>query len=62
MKRTEAKEVLEGFHSRLLYVVRTELKPKSLNFGSKNDGEIASMKNWMQGLHAGQANAQVDTE
>ena len=33
MKRTEAKEVLEGFQRRLEYVVRTKPKPKKLIFG-----------------------------
>ena len=33
MKRTEAKEVLEGFQRRLEYVVRTKPKPKKLVFG-----------------------------
>lgn len=29
MQRTEAKATLEAFHSRLLYAVRTKLKPKT---------------------------------
>ena len=33
MKRTEAKEVLEGFQRRLEYAVRTRPKPKRLIFG-----------------------------
>ena len=32
MRRTEAKEVLEGFHYRLLYAVRTKRKPKTMLF------------------------------
>ncbi len=33
MKRTEAKEVLEGIHCRLLYAVRTKPPPKKMIFG-----------------------------
>lgn len=48
MKRTDAKEVLEAFHSRLLYAVRTEPKPKSMMFGdSIADEESALMKNFL---------------
>ena len=59
MKRTEAKEVLEGFHSRLLYVIRTERKPKSMSFESKRDGELGSMKN---GMHEFLHKSSVDTQ
>ncbi len=33
MRRTEAKEILESFHSRLLYAVRTKRKPKTMLLG-----------------------------
>ncbi|KAL8802374.1 MAG: hypothetical protein Q9182_003864 [Xanthomendoza sp. 2 TL-2023] len=33
MKRTEAKEVLESFHSCLVYAVRTKQKPKGMMWG-----------------------------
>lgn len=36
MKRTEAKEVLEAFRSKLLYAVRTKRKPKSMMFGDSD--------------------------
>lgn len=34
MTRTEAKDVLEAFHARLVYGVRTKQKPKVMLFGS----------------------------
>ena len=33
MTRTEAKDVLEAFHARLVYAVRTKQKPKTMLFG-----------------------------
>ena len=33
MKRTAAKEMLEAFHSKLLYAIRTKRKPKTMMFG-----------------------------
>ena len=36
MRRTEAKEILEGFHSRLIYAVRTTRKPKTLLVGDSD--------------------------
>ena len=36
MRRTEAKEILEGFHSRLIYAVRTKRKPKTLLVGASD--------------------------
>lgn len=49
MKRTEAKEVIEGFHSRLQYAVRTKRKQKSMLFGnSMLDADLDSMKNGLQ--------------
>ena len=33
MTRTEAKDVLEAFHARLVYAVRTKQKPKVMLFG-----------------------------
>ncbi|KAL8831973.1 MAG: hypothetical protein Q9170_005067 [Blastenia crenularia] len=36
MKRTEAKEVLESFHSYLVYAVRTTQKPKGMMWGSES--------------------------
>ncbi|MCJ1459499.1 hypothetical protein MMC28_009878 [Mycoblastus sanguinarius] len=38
IRRTEAKEVLEGLHSRLMYAVRTKPKPKSMLFGNSTIG------------------------
>ena len=35
-RRTEAKEVLEAFHSRLLYAVRTKRKPKTTLAGESD--------------------------
>ena len=45
MKRTEAKEVLEGFQRRLEYVVRTKPKPKKLIFG---DSEVVPLQEKMR--------------
>ncbi len=36
MRRTEAKEILEAFHSRLLYAVRTRRKPKTMLVGDSS--------------------------
>lgn len=36
MKRTEAKEMLEAFHSKLLYAVRTKPKRKTMMFGESD--------------------------
>lgn len=36
MTRTEAKDVLESFHARLVYAVRTKQKPKVTLFGDAN--------------------------
>lgn len=36
MKRTAAKEMLEAFHSKLLYAVRTKRKPKTMMFGGSD--------------------------
>ena len=36
LKRTEAKEMLEAFHSKLLYAVRTKAKPKTMMFGDSD--------------------------
>lgn len=36
MRRTEAKAILEAFHSRLLYAVRTKGKPKTNLFGDSS--------------------------
>ena len=45
MKRTEAKEVLEGFQRRLEYVVRTKPKPKRMIFG---DAEVVPLQERMR--------------
>lgn len=37
MKRTAAKEMLEAFHSKLLYAVRTKRKPKTMMFGGSDN-------------------------
>ena len=36
MKRTEAKEILEGFHARLWYAIRTKPPPKKSIFGDSH--------------------------
>lgn len=36
MKRTAAKEMLEAFHSKLLYAIRTKRKPKTMMFGGSD--------------------------
>lgn len=36
LKRTEVKEMLETFHSKLLYAVRIKPKPKTMMFGDSN--------------------------
>ena len=36
MRRTEAKQTLEAFHSRLLYAVRTKRKPKTMLVGDSS--------------------------
>ena len=38
MSRTEAKDSLEAFHSRIIYAIRTKPKAKRLLFGSENAG------------------------
>ncbi|KAK4692338.1 hypothetical protein P7C71_g4843, partial [Lecanoromycetidae sp. Uapishka_2] len=43
MKRTEAKETLEAFHSRLLFAVRTKPPPKKNMFGDSRVRSIAEM-------------------
>lgn len=44
MRRTEAKEVLEGFQRRLEYSIRTKPKPKKLIFG---DAEVVPLQEQM---------------
>ena len=36
MRRTEAKEILEGFHSRLVHAIRTKRKTKTLLVGDSD--------------------------
>ena len=43
MKKTEAKEILEGFHSRLVFAVRTRPPPKKSTFGSSVTREVGDM-------------------
>lgn len=43
MKRTEAKETLEAFHSRLLFAVRTKPPPKKSIFGDSQVRSISEM-------------------
>ena len=43
MSRTEAKDGLEAFHSRIIYAVRTKPKAKRLLFGSENAGGAYGM-------------------
>lgn len=48
MKRTQAKQILELFHSKLLYDVRTKPKPKTMMFeSSKTEGGQESLKNFL---------------
>jgi len=50
MKRTEAKETLEAFHSRLLFAVRTKAPPKKTIFG---DSQVRSIKEMFQPIAGG---------
>ena len=43
MKRTEAKEILESFHSRLLFAVRTKPPPKKKVFGDEVAKQMGDM-------------------
>ena len=43
MKRTEAKEILEAFHSRLLFAVRTRPPPKKKVFGNEVAKQVGDM-------------------
>ena len=43
MKRTEAKEILEAFHSRLLFAVRTNPPPKKKVFGDEVARQVGDM-------------------
>ena len=43
MKRTEAKEILEAFHSRLLFAVRTKPPPKKKVFGDEVARQVGDM-------------------
>lgn len=48
MKRTQAKQVLGLFHSKLLYDIRTKPKPKTMMFeSSKTDGDQESLKKFL---------------
>lgn len=48
MKRTQAKQVLEIFHSKLLYDIRTKRKPKTMMFeSSKTDGDQESLNKFL---------------
>ena len=48
MKRTQAKQVLEIFHSKLLYDIRTKPKPKTMIFElSKTDGDQDSLNKYL---------------
>lgn len=48
MKRTQAKQALELFHSKLLYDVRTKPKPKMMMFeSSKTDGDQESLNKFL---------------
>ncbi len=48
MRRTEAKQVLELFHSKLSYDIRTKPKPKTMIFeSSKSDGDKKSMRKFL---------------
>ena len=43
MKRTEAKEILEAFHSKLQFAIRTEPPPKKTMFGDSKVRSITEM-------------------
>lgn len=48
MKRAQAKQVLEIFHSKLLYDIRTKPKPKTMMFeSSKTDGDQESLNKFL---------------
>ena len=52
MSRTEGKDVLESFHSRLIFALRTEIKPKKDIFGdskfmNRKDQEGAFLKSFL---------------
>lgn len=48
MKRTQAKQALELFHSKLLYDIRTKPKPKTMMFeSSKTDGDQESLNKFL---------------
>ena len=60
MRRTEAKEVLEGVHSRLLYSVRTRPPRKKNIFGGEAEeylGERRGMQEYLEAVKIGKANA-----
>jgi hypothetical protein len=50
MKRTEAKETLEAFHSTLLFAIRTRPLPKKNLFG---DSQVRSIKEMLQSVDGG---------
>ena len=47
MKRTEAKGVLEAFHARLIYAVRTKPKPKKMLYGDSDMDHDHRQTNFM---------------
>lgn len=48
MKRTQAKQVLEGFHSRLQYAIRVRPPPKKSLLGDMRDDVIAKQASFMK--------------
>ena len=55
MRRTEAKEVLEGLHSRLVYAVRTKPPPKKMIFGDEEGAYREERKTMQAFLGAAQS-------
>ena len=48
LKRTEAKEMLEGLYFRLMYAVRTEPKPKNNRLGQSNGDRSWKIKDFLE--------------
>lgn len=61
MTRTEAKDVLEAFHARLVYAVRTKQKPKMLLFGDASV-EVQAGENFMKQFFARAKGVQAVTD
>lgn len=58
MRRTQAKQVLQGFHSRLIYAIRLKPQPKINVFGSSSQDDEASKQASFMRKHL-MSNAQI---